>query len=80
VERREAATVEEVKQAAEKHIASVESQWREKYEAHVEQSAGQISSLKLALEKAQDMHEYTVSSVKKDHVSFSLFAPRLCGK
>ena len=80
VERREAATVEEVKQAAEKHIASVESQWREKHEAHVEQSAGQISSLKLALEKAQDMHEYTVSSVKKDHVSFSKLAPCVCGK
>jgi hypothetical protein len=72
VERREAATVEEVKQAAEKQLASLESQWREKHDGYVQQAEGQIESLKLALEKAQDDYEHTISAIKKDHVSLYL--------
>ena len=69
VGRREATTIEQVKQAAEKHVATVELQWREKHEAYIEQSSGQISSLKQALQNAQDMHEHAVSSAKKELVS-----------
>ena len=69
VEKREQASIEEVKQAAEKQIRIVEAQWREKHKEHVEAAGVQIESLKLALEKAHDMHEYAVGSVQKDHLS-----------
>ena len=69
VERREAATVEEVKQAAEKHIASVTEQWRTKHDEYVEASRGQLESLRTALDKAETTHVATLESLRKDHAN-----------